>query len=42
MPCGRDTRKWKKAMDIARREYPDLSLKRRRMVAAAITRKRKR
>jgi len=41
MACSRKTMKWARAMAIARRNYPRLSLKRRRMVAAAITRKRK-
>jgi len=41
MSCGRNTMKWKRAMQIARREYPNLGLKRRRMVAAAITRKKR-
>ena len=41
MVCGRKTMKWKRAMAIAKRQYPRLSLKRRRMVAAAITRKKK-
>lgn len=41
MPCGRKTMKWKRAMRIAKKTYPHLGLKRRRMVAAAITRKKK-
>jgi len=41
MVCGRKTMRWKKAMAIARKQYPHLGLKRRRMVAAAITRKKK-
>ena len=41
MVCGRKTMKWKKAMQIARRNYPNLGLKRRRMVAAAITKKKR-
>lgn len=40
MACGRKTMKWKNAMAIARRQYPSLGIKRRRMVAAAITRKK--
>lgn len=39
MPCGK--MRWKKAMSIARREYPGMSLKRRKKVAAAIVGKRK-
>jgi len=42
MVCGRGTMKWKRAMAIARRNYPGASLKRRRKIAAAITRKKKR
>ena len=41
MVCPRKSMKWKKAMRIARKQYPKLGLKRRRMVAAAITRKKK-
>lgn len=32
---------WKRAMQIARREYPKAPLKRRRRIASAITRKKK-
>lgn len=41
MACRRDTMKWRRAMQIARRQYPHLGLERRRKVAAAITRKKK-
>lgn len=41
MSCGKHTMKWKSAMQLARREYPNLGLERRRRVAAAITRKKK-
>lgn len=34
MACGKMT--WNRAMGIARRRYPHLSLKRRKKVAAAI------
>jgi len=36
MPCGKHTMKWKRAMQIARREYPSLSLNRRRKIAGSI------
>lgn len=36
MACGKHTMKWKNAMQIARREYPNLSVERRRKVAGAI------
>lgn len=42
MVCGKGTMKWRKAMAIARRNYPGASLERRRRIAAAITRKKKR
>jgi hypothetical protein len=38
MACGKHTMKWKRAMALARREYPHLGIKRRRMVAGAIVR----
>ena len=41
MPCGKHTMKWKNAMQIARREYPRLSLSRRRKVAGAIVRRKR-
>lgn len=41
MPCGRRTMKWKRAMQTARRQYPHASLTRRRRIAAAIARGRK-
>jgi len=31
---------WKRAMEIARKEYPKLSLKKRRRIAARIMRKK--
>ena len=40
MPCGKGTMKWKRAMGITKRNYPRASLKRRRRIAAAITRKK--
>lgn len=40
MPCGRGTMKWRRAMGIARRNYPNASLERRRRIAGAITRKK--
>lgn len=40
MACGKSTMKWKRAMGIARREYPRASLQRRRKIAASITRKK--
>lgn len=36
MPCGKHTLKWKRAMQIARREYPNLGVSRRRKIAGAI------
>jgi len=42
MVCPRKSMKWKRAMAIVRRTYPGYSLKRRRRIAAAITRKKKR
>lgn len=42
MVCPRRSMKWKRAMQIARRHYPKLGIKRRRKVAAAIARLRKR
>ena len=41
MPCGRGTMRWRRAMQIARRQYPNLGLERRRRVAAAITKRKK-
>lgn len=46
MVCGKKTMKWKRAMAIARRQYPRLSIKRRRKIAGSIlggkTKKKKR
>ena len=36
MACGKGTMKWKKAMNIARTNYPRLSLNRRRRIAGSI------
>jgi len=36
MPCGRKTMTWKRAMAIARRNYPHLSLARRKKIAGSI------
>jgi len=36
MACGRNTMKWKKAMRIAKKNYPNLSLERRRKIAGSI------
>lgn len=36
MPCGRNTLKWKKAMRIAKENYPQLGLERRRKIAGSI------
>lgn len=41
MACGKHTMKWKNAMAIARREYPRLSLNRRRKVAGDIVHKKR-
>jgi len=41
MPCGKGTMKWKRAMSIARKNYPKLGLSRRKRIAAAITKKKK-
>jgi len=41
MPCPKSSMKWKRAMRIAKKNYPHLSLKRRRRIAASITRKKK-
>ena len=41
MPCGKKSMKRKRAMDIARREYPNLSLARRRKIAGRIIHKKK-
>jgi len=36
MPCGKHTMKWRRAMSIARREYPNAGLNRRKRIAGSI------
>lgn len=36
MPCGKDSMTWKRALAMANRQYPRLSLNRRRKVAGSI------
>jgi len=36
MPCRRSSMKWKRALRIATKNYPRLSLKRRRKIAGSI------
>ena len=36
MPCGKHSMKWKNAMAIVRKEYPNLSVSRRKKIAGAI------
>lgn len=38
MPCPKGSMKWKKAMGIARRQYPSYGLTRRRRIAAGLVR----
>ena len=39
MSCGRNTMRWKNAMQIARRQYPSMGLARRKKVAGGIVSK---
>jgi len=36
MPCGKNTMKWKRAMAVARREYPRAGLRKRKRIAGSI------
>lgn len=36
MPCGKGSMTWKRAMAVARRQYPDMGLERRKKVAGRI------